>query len=112
MNHFTPVSEWQSKPGKRNELRKLLEHPVMREAFATIRGISRPTVSGNITIESIAIQSARLAGKHDCLDNLEALTRKPEKPEIQQDAQYLGMTPEEIKRFTEEQNTQPDPDND
>ena len=106
MIHFTPVSEWQAKPAKRNELRRVLELPIMQEAFATIRGISRPSVSGQLTIESIAIQAARLAGKHDCLDNLEALTRKAEKMPEQEDAHTL-LTPEEIKKLTEENQEQP-----
>ena len=102
MNHFTSVSDWESSPSKRNRLKKLLEDPIMQEAFATIRGISRPVVSGQLTIESIAIQSARLAGKFDCLENLVALTRKREKPPEQEDAHTL-MTPDEIKKLTEEQ---------
>ena len=108
MSHFTPVSEWQSTPAKRKRLRQILDDPIMQEAFATIRGISRPTVSGNLTIESIAIQSARLAGKHDCLDNLEALTRKPEKPPEEEDAHTL-LTPDEIKKLTEEQHHEEQP---
>jgi len=105
MNHFTSVAEWQSKPAKRNALKRLLEDPIMQEAFATIRGISRPVVSGQLTIESIAIQAARIAGKHDALENLEALTRKPEKTPEQEDAHTL-QTPKEIKRLTEEQQTE------
>ena len=108
MNHFTTREEWESKPAKRNRLKQLLADPVMVEAFNTIRSLSRPTVAGQLTIESIAIQAARIAGKHDCLDNLIALTRKREKQPEQEDAQSILLTPAEVQKLTEEQNQHPD----
>ena len=105
MPDFTTVAEWRSNRGKQRELEKALKLPILREAFATIRNISRPSVIGTLSIESIAIRAAQIAGKHDAFDDLERLTQKPEKPQQQSDAHTM-MTPEDIQDLTK-QNQEP-----
>jgi hypothetical protein len=102
MPDFTTPAEWRSNRGKQRELEKVLELPILREAFATIRGVSRPNVIGTLSIESIAIRAAQIAGKHDALDDLVRLTQKPEKPHQESDAHTM-MTPEDTYNLTKQQ---------
>lgn len=96
------VAEWRANPKKQRQLREALALPILKEAFATLKALARPHVAGTNTIESIAIHAAHVAGKHDMVKDLHALSKKYEKPEPQKDS-HTNLTPEEVDELTRNQ---------
>ena len=73
------LEQWAGDEDSRDTLAKLLSHPVMQDALATMRWLNRPTTridrlpEGMTAIEQIALTNAQRAGGQGMTDSLMSL---------------------------------------